>query len=80
VPLPPDAIAPDHAIGLDVAGLYSLSLKSALQRLQRHSVDPAELASPKVTGSKLSYKPLDPLPSTPPPSVFNFFGFRDPPI
>jgi hypothetical protein len=66
---------------LDVAGFYWLSLKSALQGLERHSVDPAELASPKTTTSKLSYKPLDLLPSTPPPArfKFNFFGFRHPP-
>jgi hypothetical protein len=59
--------------------LYWLSLKSALQRLQRHSVDPAELASRQATTSKLSYKPLDLLSSTPPPARFNFFGFRHPP-
>lgn len=34
-------------------------IKSALQRLQRHSVDSAELASRQATCSKLTYKPLD---------------------
>jgi len=38
-------------------------IKSALQRLQRHSVDSAELASRQATCSKLTYKPLDLLPS-----------------
>jgi hypothetical protein len=54
-------------------------VKPALQRLQRHSVDPAELASPQATSYKLFYKPLDFLPSTPPPRRSNFFGFRHPP-
>src|SRR5215467_7620338 len=67
------------AIGLDVAGLYWRSLKSELQALERHSVHPAELASPKATTSKLSYKPLDLLPSTPPLTRSIFFGFRHPP-
>jgi hypothetical protein len=66
------------AIALDVAPLYSLSLESSLQRPQRHSVDPAEFASDQATGSKLSDKPLNLLPGTP-PARFNFFGFRHPP-
>jgi hypothetical protein len=66
------------AIGLDVARLYSLSLESSLQRAQRHSGDPAERASCQATSSKLSDKPLDLLPSTP-PARFNSFGFRHPP-
>jgi hypothetical protein len=33
------------AIALDIAGLGSFSPESSLQRAQRHSVDPAKLAS-----------------------------------
>jgi hypothetical protein len=40
------------AIGLDVVGLYSLSHESSLQRVQRHSVDPAELASRQAIGGQ----------------------------
>jgi hypothetical protein len=65
-------------IALAAAGFYSLSFESSLQRAQRHSVDPAELASCQATGSKLTHKPLDLLPRAP-PTRFNFFGFCHPP-
>jgi hypothetical protein len=64
-------------IALAAAGFYSLSFESSLQRAQRHSVDPAELASCQATGSKLTHKPLDLL-ARAPPARFNFFGFCHP--
>jgi hypothetical protein len=65
------------AIALDLAWLGSFSLEPSLQRAQRHSVDPAELASRQATCSELTDKPLDLLPRAP-PARFNFFGFRHP--
>jgi hypothetical protein len=65
------------AIGLDAAGLYSFSLESALQRLQRHAVDPQNSLRERslvathlqAVGTPAKYAPS---------AQFNFFGFRHP--
>jgi hypothetical protein len=43
----------------DADGFCSFSLESSLQRAERHSVNPPELASWQATGSKFTRKPLD---------------------
>lgn len=75
----PSGIAPDHfnshqpsVIGSDIGALFSFSLESTLQRAQRHSAEPAELASGQTTGSILSHQALN-LVASPPPARLNFF-------